>query len=138
MPFQRRILAIYIQQKQKEGCEKTQSVFFTSPLQSNKLLSTPPVIHIPCVLLRENSRFHGLSIQIYSHKSGSGNKTGLPIITFVGKLYSIILFIFIISHCISKVNIYSIIFPRQFDSCIYQKVRETRINSTFSLSNNLF
>ena len=29
--FQRRILAIYTQQKQKEGCEKTQSSFFTSP-----------------------------------------------------------------------------------------------------------
>ncbi|MBS5215728.1 MAG: hypothetical protein KHY79_07830, partial [Clostridiales bacterium] len=30
-PFQRMILAIYTQQKQKEGCEKTQSSFFTSP-----------------------------------------------------------------------------------------------------------
>ena len=31
-PFQRMILAIYTQQKQKEGCEKTQSSFFTSPI----------------------------------------------------------------------------------------------------------
>ena len=31
LTFQRRILAIYTQQKQKEGCKKTQSSFFTSP-----------------------------------------------------------------------------------------------------------